>query len=405
MSTAPPALSSSASSSSIVTPWEVTGPVDYDKIVSQFGAQLITSELVAKIERKTHRRAHHFLRRSIFFSHRDLDVLLDGEKDFYLYTGRGPSSDALHFGHLVPLLFTRYLQEAFDVPLVVQLTDDEKFLFKDLTLEETQLYARENARDILALGFDVEKTFLFSNTDYVHDLYPNVLKIQRATTASQICNTFGFNNSDSIGKWAFPPMQMAPSFVTSFPDVLPQPPLAGAEKGDSLHCVIPCAIDQDPYFRLTRFVAPRLGYHKPALVHSKFFPALQGAQSKMSSTKAEKDAPSTIFLNDTPERITNVVKRYAFSGGGDTLEAHRAKGGNLAVDVPYQWLRFFMEDDDRLQQIATDYSSGRMLTGEIKQTLATVLIDFATKHQQKRAKITDEDIDFVMSKRQLQPHK
>ncbi|KAI3763640.1 hypothetical protein L2E82_13634 [Cichorium intybus] len=31
----------------------------------------------------------------------------------------------------------------------------------------------------------------------------------------------------------------------------------------------------DPYFRMTRDVAPRLGYNKPALIESLFFPALQ----------------------------------------------------------------------------------------------------------------------------------
>ena len=32
---------------------------------------------------------------------------------------------------------------------------------------------------------------------------------------------------------------------------------------------------QDPYFRMTRDVAPKLGYIKPALIESSFFPALQ----------------------------------------------------------------------------------------------------------------------------------
>lgn len=45
---------------------------------------------------------------------------------------RGPSSESLHLGHLVPFLFTKWLQEAFNVPLVIELTDDEKFLFKSL---------------------------------------------------------------------------------------------------------------------------------------------------------------------------------------------------------------------------------------------------------------------------------
>ena len=60
---------------------------------------------------------------------------------------------------------------------------------------------------------------------------------------------------------------------------------------------------QDPYFRMTRDVAPRLGYQKPALIHSTFFPALQGAKTKMSSS----DPNSSIFLTDTPKQIKNKV--------------------------------------------------------------------------------------------------
>ena len=63
--------------------------------------------------------------------------LYEAGKKFYLYTGRGPSSEALHMGHMIPFQFTKWLQEAFDCPLVIQLTDDEKFLFKqDLKLDE-----------------------------------------------------------------------------------------------------------------------------------------------------------------------------------------------------------------------------------------------------------------------------
>lgn len=123
-----------------------------------------------RIERLTGQKAHHFLRRGIFFSHRDLDQVLDAYEQgspFYLYTGRGPSSEAMHLGHLVPFLFTKYLQDVFQVPLVVQMTDDEKFLWKDLTLEETHRLMRENAKDIIACGFDVRRTFIFSDLDYM----------------------------------------------------------------------------------------------------------------------------------------------------------------------------------------------------------------------------------------------
>ena len=65
------------------------------------------------------------------------------------------------------LLLFRYLQDAFDVPLVIQLTDDEKFLWKDLKLEEAHRLSFENAKDIIACGFDINKTFIFSDIEYV----------------------------------------------------------------------------------------------------------------------------------------------------------------------------------------------------------------------------------------------
>lgn len=145
--------------------------------------------------------------------------------------------------------------------------------------------------------------------------------------------------SDNVGKAHFVSVQAAPSFSNSFPQIF-------GEKKD-IPCLIPCAIDQDPYFRLTRDVAKRLKYPKPCLIHAKFFPALQGPQTKMS---ASVDS-SAIFMTDTPKQIKNKINKHAFSGGGATLEEHKANGGNPDVDVAYQYLSFFMEDDEQLQKI------------------------------------------------------
>lgn len=55
------------------------------------------------------------------------------------------------------------------------------------------------------------------------------------------------------------------------------------------------------------------------------------------------------------------------------MEEHRENGGNPDIDVSYQYLSFFLDDDERLAEIRREYSSGRMLTGEIKKTLGDVL--------------------------------
>lgn len=59
------------------------------------------------------------------------------------------------------------MQEAFDVPLVVQMTDDEKSLWKGIEIEEALRLTHENAKDIIAMGFDPAKTFIFSSMTYM----------------------------------------------------------------------------------------------------------------------------------------------------------------------------------------------------------------------------------------------
>lgn len=47
------------------------------------------------------------------------------------------------------------------------MTDDEKFLWKNLGIDEAHRLAYENSKDIIACGFDINKTFIFSNIDYM----------------------------------------------------------------------------------------------------------------------------------------------------------------------------------------------------------------------------------------------
>ncbi|NWV20558.1 SYWC protein, partial [Origma solitaria] len=383
----------------LVDPWNVQTSnakgVDYDKLIVRFGSSKIDTDLINRIERATGQKPHHFLRRGIFFSHRDMDQVLDAyenKKPFYLYTGRGPSSQAMHVGHLIPFMFTKWLQEVFDVPLVIQLTDDEKYLWKDMTVEKAYEYARENAKDIIACGFDVNKTFIFSDLDYLGKsagFYKNIVKVQKHVTFNQVKGIFGFTDSDCIGKISFPAIQAAPSFSSSFPQIF--------NGKENIQCLIPCAIDQDPYFRMTRDVAPRIGQPKPALLHSVFFPALQGAQTKMSAS----DPNSSIFLTDTPKQIKTKINKHAFSGGRDTIEEHRKYGGNCDVDVSFMYLTFFLEDDDRLEQLKQAYTSGELLTGELKKVLIETMQPLVAAHQERRKQVTDEIVKQFMTPRKL----
>ena len=66
-----------------VNPWSVTGdvgddgtvkPINYNKLVEQFGTKIIDNALLERFKRVNGHELHRFLRREIVFSHRDLDL-------------------------------------------------------------------------------------------------------------------------------------------------------------------------------------------------------------------------------------------------------------------------------------------------------------------------------------------
>lgn len=202
-----------------------------------------------------------------------------------------------------------------------------------------------------------------------------------------------FPFSNNIGEFHFCATQAASSFATSFPAIFG----TDRKKVASIPCLIPCAIDQDPYFRQCREHAEKFKFKKPSLIHSIFLPALQGPGSKMSASVET----SAIFMNDTPNRIKNKVNKYAFSGGQDTAELQRELGGNTKADVSFQYLTFFLEDDEELARIKKAYESGEMLTGELKALCIKELQAFVKDFQERRAKVTDEVITEFMTPRPL----
>lgn len=360
-----------------VTPWDVEGKVDYDRLIKEFGVQYITDEQKSYLKELAEKKGlpfHVFLRRNLFFAQMDLGKALDAHKKgepVFLYTGRAPGG-SMHIGHLIPFLFTKYMQELLDANLYIQIPDDEKFLFKkSLEQKDIQEMAESDLDDIAAIGFNPDKTFLFKNTEFIHKMYPTVLEISKRLTFSQARNTFGFENSSNVGMIFYPALQI---FPTTF------------EKG---FCLIPCAIDQNPYFLLQRDIAEKIGYKKNTTILCKFLTPLTGSEGKMSAS----DSSKAILLTDEPSAVKKKVNKYAFSGGKDTLEEHREKGGDTTIDVAYQWLyTLFEEDDEKILEIKEEYESGEMLSGEMKALLIDKINHFLETHREAKEKAKKKKI-------------
>ncbi len=389
----------------VVTPWEVKGIINYNKLIEHFGCEPIDGVLIKRFEQVTKVKAHTWLRRGLFFSNKDLNKILDdyeAGKPIYLYTGRGPSSEHMHLGHLVPFMFTKFLQDALQAVLIIQMSDDEKYYFKGIlerkTVEHYNRLTFENAKDIIACGFNPKKTYLFSNFNTCGGpLYQNCVRVLQSVTGIRIKGIYGLNLENTNGQLCWPSFQCAPSYSNSFPDILhpegpytePLPDGTKFYTGPHIRCLVPMAIDQDPYFRMARDFADKHkseGYLKPATIHSRFLTSLEGPNAKMSSTGNSH----TLFLSDTPAQIKKKINKHAYSGGQSTVEEHIKYGGDLNTDVPFQYLLYLCNDDDKMRDIAHLYRSGKMLTGEIKAILIEYVTTVITNHQELRAAITDE---------------
>lgn len=355
-----------------VTPWEVTGQIDYDVLMKRFGTEPIDDAMMRRISK--YGEPHYMLRRGIFYCHRDLGQLLDGYdkgKRFVLYTGRGPSGNT-HLGHMMPWFFNKWIQDTFKIDMLFQMTDDEKFLFKDLTLHDTRNMAYENALDFAALGFDPDHTKIIVDTENIRTLYPIALEVSKRITFSTAKAVFGFDGESNIGRIFFTSLEAAPAFLPS------------VEAGKEVPVLIPAGIDQDPHFRAARDVAPRIGMPKPHMLYCKMMPGLSGGD-KMSSS----DEMGTIYTTDTPKMVKKKVGR-AFTGGCVSVDEQREKGGNPDVCAVFQYNFYLFEHDDaKLEEIRRKCRGGEILCGECKVALTQKINVFLEDHQAKREEARD----------------
>jgi len=357
-----------------VTPYEVKGRIDYARLRELFGTQEVTDELRARLRRLAGGDLHPLIARGTYYSHRDLAHLLDRYErghPFFLYSGRGPSGP-LHVSHLAAFDLCRWFQERLHVPMYIQITDDEKFWARaGLSREETVRWGMENLYDILAVGFDPARTRVFFDSKSIGALYPLAIRVARKIPYSTVKAVFGFEPSQNIGLVFYTALQTVPCFWPSWAEDREVP------------CLIPCGIDQDPHFRVTRDIAEGLGYPKPALLHSQMIPGLLGDQA-MSTTGSAAD--NALFLNDPPKVVDRKVKN-AFTGGRATVEEQRRLGANPDIcSVFALWKTRFAESDQRLAEVERGCRSGSLLCGECKLSVLERIHAFYATHAAAREK-------------------
>ena len=313
-----------------------------------------------------------FLEMGLIVAHRDLDKILS-EKKWAIVSGRGPSGP-LHLGHLLVFKLVAWFQRVFNVHAFIPLSDDEKFVFGKIgSLNDAANWALENARWIAALGFDPKRTHIYVSSKHSW-VYRYALTVSRHLTLSSVKGALGVDDSKNIGIPFYAAVQIVHILQPTF--------------DFGLRTLVPIALDQDVFMRLTRDVAEKLKIPKPASVYVKFLPGLQNVP--MSSSVPE----TAIYVTDNEKVIYSKIMR-AHSGGGISTADHRKSGGNPDRCVIYEWLKaFYFRSKEHAERYAEACRTGQIVCGyDCKPLVYDLIVDFLHKLKNKADKI---DLDSFL---------
>lgn len=355
-----------------VTPWEVKGNIDYERIIKDFGIKALP---------ELPQMCKNFLlfRRGIIFAHRDIERVLNAikkRKPFVMMTGLMPSGK-FHLGHKM-LADQMIFYQSLGAKLYITVADIEAYNARNPNMKELrQIAIQEYLTNYIALGLELKKCdFYFQSQRATEGKKANAYY----SLANLLARHITFNEFKAVygeispGKMVSSLLQASDMLHSQLPEF----------EGGPIPVLVPVGVDQDPHLRLARDASQRIKEYtflQLSSTYHKFLPGL--GWGKMSSS----DPLSYIALTDTPEDASTKIRKYAFSGGQATMEEHRKKGGNPDIDIPFQMLRYGLEPDDKkLQNIEQDYRSGKLLTGELKSLVIEKLSAFLKEHQKKREK-------------------
>lgn len=342
-----------------------------EKLVKEFGASRASSL-------KEVPDCYTFTK-GLIYSHRDFDKFFAAvkKKEKCAILSGLNASGTLHLGHKAVFDTNLYFQKEFGLPVFIPISDDESYVAgKVATQEEGLANAKKLAKQLLAYGFDPEKTFFIIDQVFTN-IYNLAFTVSRKVNYSEVKATYGYKPEENIGLHFYPAVQSAHIL---FPQVM---------KGYK-HVLVPIGPDEDAHFRISRDVASRMNLVKPAALHITFIPG----PDKEKMSKSRKNA---VFFEDDEKTIQKKVKR-AFSGGKETIEAHRKHGGNPDIDMAYQYLDLFFLDEKESARIRAAYEKGEILSGEMKELLAEALVKFTKDFQDKVKKTSDKTVEKCILK-------
>lgn len=352
-------------------PWGTAQIDEYEKLFDLFGIQPLETVI------KDIPHPHRHIRRGVMFGHRDLELVLRAVSDggpFAVMSGIKPTGE-FHLGSKMTAEELIFFQGLADNAVAFYcMADLEAYADNGIPLEKSAKIAVSNLADLLALGLDPKKTYVYKQSEETRVMNLSFI-FSRSVTQNMLRAIYGDRN---LGLYL--------SALVQAGDILmPQTKDFGGPKP----VVVPVGADQDPHIRLCRDLARRhqsaYGFLLPSATYHKLTRSLSGSL-KMS----KRDPMSLLTLNDAPETAKKKIDN-ALTGGRETVELHRQLGGEPEKCVVYELGLFhFIDDDVHVKRIYDECRSGERICGDCKAEHAKIVADSLRDHQRRKKSLVDQ---------------
>jgi len=354
---------------SVLDPWGTTVVEDYNHLYEEFGIQKF-DPLLPRIPDPS-----MYMRRGVIFGHRDFERVLEKMRqggEFAVMSGIKPTGE-FHLGTLMTAKEIIYFQQQ-GAQAFYAIADIEAYEDNRLPFEKTEKIAVGNVADLLALGFDPKKGYIYRQykEQRVRDL---AIHFGAGVTLATMKAIYGERH---IGLYLSALVQAGDILMPQLKDF-----------GGPKPTVVPVGVDQDAHLRLTRDLANKFRrkfkFVPPSSTYHKILKGLDGSP-KMS----KRNHMSYFTLNESPKSIGKKISN-AFTGGRATVEEQKKLGGVPEICPIYEIEMYhFVEDDNDVMEVYKCCKCGSLLCGEHKARTKKIILKFVEDHQRKREKLVDK---------------
>jgi tryptophanyl-tRNA synthetase len=240
---------------------------------------------------------------------------------------------------------------------------------------------RNVIKDYLAAGLDPERSVLFvqsqvpqhTELSYLFSTVTTLAKLTHLPTYKETVKRFPENST--LALVTYPVLMTADILLYKAP-------------------LVPVGLDQEPHLEVAREIARRMNqdfgtdFPEPSrfVTKGENVPSLAG-EGKMSKSVEG----SFIALTDNLQDIQNKLAKAATDAGGPGNPATAAQ----PIRNLFKFIELFLPN--RLEYYGSLYTQGNLRYKELKEELAKAIYEELRPMQERRAKLTDEYVDQVIT--------